>query len=340
MTAPSPLTSCPVLIEDGTSASAVAAQRQNDRPVALFVLGMARSGTSALTRVLSLCGGALPSGLIGATPANPRGFWEPRALQALNESILRRHGSAVFDPSLRLREEGAVDAEKRAASLADISTYLHALPPSPLTVIKEIRITVLSELWFEAAKAAGYDVVTVIAVRHPDEVNASVVANSPISEGLSGALWLKASLLAERETRDVPRVFVEYTSLLRDWRHEIRRISNALEIDLYEKNADEIDEFLSSDLRRQRSVVPVAEPFGTDWLSVVYRTFTAAAGDEQWDTDTLDRIYEQYRASENGFRTAFDDYRRLRGSILFRPALMKLALGALAIANRRKGTWA
>ena len=33
------------------------------RPVALFVLGMARSGTSALTRVLSLCGGTLPAGM-------------------------------------------------------------------------------------------------------------------------------------------------------------------------------------------------------------------------------------------------------------------------------------
>ena len=37
------------------------------RPVALFVLGLGRSGTSALTRVLSLCGAALPAGLLGAT---------------------------------------------------------------------------------------------------------------------------------------------------------------------------------------------------------------------------------------------------------------------------------
>ena len=32
------------------------------KPVALFVLGIGRSGTSALTRVLSLCGAALPPG--------------------------------------------------------------------------------------------------------------------------------------------------------------------------------------------------------------------------------------------------------------------------------------
>ncbi len=42
------------------------------RPVILFVLGMGRSGTSALTRVLSLCGGTLPAKLVGANAGNPR----------------------------------------------------------------------------------------------------------------------------------------------------------------------------------------------------------------------------------------------------------------------------
>ena len=43
------------------------------RPVALFVIGMPRSGTAALTRVLSLCGGTLPAGLAGANSGNPLG---------------------------------------------------------------------------------------------------------------------------------------------------------------------------------------------------------------------------------------------------------------------------
>ena len=51
----------------------------------LFVLGMARSGTAALTRVLSLSGAALPPGMIGAAKANSRGFWEPRQASYLNE---------------------------------------------------------------------------------------------------------------------------------------------------------------------------------------------------------------------------------------------------------------
>src|ERR1700734_984354 len=81
------------------------------RPGALFVFGMSRSGTSALTRVLSLSGGALPAGMMGADSGNPRGYWEPRASLRLNYGIMRRHNSSWLDPTLRLHEEGAFDAK-------------------------------------------------------------------------------------------------------------------------------------------------------------------------------------------------------------------------------------
>ena len=310
------------------------------RPVVLFVLGMARSGTSAITRVLSLCGGALPAGLVGATSANPRGFWEPRKLNSLNEAILRRHGSAAFDPSLRLQEEGAFDAEEKATCIDEIRAYLSTLPAAPLVVIKEMRITALSGVWFEAARLAGFDIVALIALRHPQEVNASVGAHSPVPPELASALWLKANLLAERDTRGLPRVFVEYANLLDDWRREVKRISAALGIDLNARDEGAIEEFLKPDLRRQQHSGPVTEPFGTDWISTVYDALCAVARDEPCDESALDRVFESYRASEHGFRTVFEDYRRLRKGVFLRPSIMKVIYEVGAIANRRKGTWA
>ena len=55
-----------------------------DRPeparVAIVVVGMHRSGTSAVTRVLSLLGAALPKNLLGAGKGNEEGHWEPSRL--------------------------------------------------------------------------------------------------------------------------------------------------------------------------------------------------------------------------------------------------------------------
>jgi hypothetical protein len=310
------------------------------RPVMLFVMGMARSGTAALTRVLSLCGGTLPAGLVGAMPANPLGFWEPRKANYLNEAILRRHGSAGYDPSLRLQGEGAFDAEQNAAGIAKIRAFLTALPTAPLVVIKDHRITALSGMWFEAARLAGFDVVVVIAVRHPQEVIASVAAHSRASPELTNALWLKYNLLAERQTRALPRVFVEYPNLLDSWHREIKRISAALAIDLNPLDEDAIEEFLKQDLRRQRHCGAVTELFGADWNSAVYETLRAAARDEPWEASALDRVFEAYRASEHGFRMASEDFRRNFNNVLLRPSVLKLIGEALAIAYRRKGTWA
>lgn len=310
------------------------------RPVVLFVLGSGRSGTSALTRVLSLCGGTLPPGMLGANSGNPHGFWEPRKAIVLNERILRRLGSASEDPTLRLYEEVALDAEARTACITKVRAYLSTLPAAPLVVIKEPKITLLSGVWFEAARLAGFHVVAVIAMRHPQEAIASLRKMGTSFE-LSSALWLKANLLAERHTRGTPRVFVEYTNLLNDWRREVFRISAGLAIDLHTRDEGAIEEFLNLDLRRQRRRGPVTDPFGTDWISTVYETLHSASQDEPWDTSALDRVFEEYRASEQTFRTALEEFRRIRRlNVGMRPSMLTLIYEVSAIAHRRSGTWA
>lgn len=313
------------------------------RPLALFVLGMGRSGTSALTRVLSLCGAALPTGMMGADETNKRGYWEPRASLLLNRSILERRGSAWWDPSLRVLEEDAFTEVEREACTADITAYLETLPAAPLLVIKDLNIVVLSEMWFEAARRAGLDVAVVIAVRHPQEVIASLGKAAGASPELASSLWLKGNLLAERHSRDVPRVFVEYTQLLGDWRREVKRISSALEIDLSTEDESAVDDFLTPDLRRNRDCGPVVDRFGTDWMSAVYEAMHAAALDGPPDVSTLDRVFEAYRASEHDFRLALEDARRHSNSVttrLLRPSIAKPLLEIVALAHRRKGTWA
>ena len=313
-----------------------------NRTVVLFVLGTQRSGTSALTRVLSMCGGTLPAGMCGADAGNPSGYWEPRDAIMLNEMILRGHGSHWCDPTLRLQEDGAFGAKERSAHIAKIATYLKSLPAAPLVVIKEPRITALSDLWFEAALLADFDVAPVIAVRHPQEVMLSV-ASWRVSPTLASALWLKNNLLAERHTRGMPRVFVDYANLVHDWRREMERISTALGIELNTAKDDEIEEFLSPNLRRQRYCGPVTDLFGADWVSAAYEALCAAAMDEPLDHSTLDRVFEQYRAAERDFRQAFDGSRGVSEAMLsrfLRPAIAKPMMELAAIAHRRKGTWA
>ncbi|CAJ1587164.1 sulfotransferase family protein [[Mycobacterium] wendilense] len=302
---------------------------------------MGRSGTSALTRALSLSGVAMPPGMLGADANNPRGYWEPRAALHLNEKFLYRHGSSYFDPTLRLQDEGVLSDEEKTQFSAQIADYLRELPTAPVTVIKVLHISLLCDAWFNAARMAGYDIAAVLAVRDPTEVNRSLAKFMQATPQLASALWLKYNLLAEQHTRGLPRVFVDYTNLLEDWRRELKRISAILPIALDTGDDSPVDEFLEPSLRRQRESGPVEEPFGTDWLTVAYDTLRAAANDDPWDEAVLDRVFGAYQASERGFRTSLDDFRgHFNLRYRFSRKFMKPLYEAVAIAHGRKGTWA
>lgn len=60
----------------------------------VIVLGMHRSGTSVLARILNLMGLYLgPEGMsTGANPENPKGFWERRDVRFLNDAVLHSVG--------------------------------------------------------------------------------------------------------------------------------------------------------------------------------------------------------------------------------------------------------
>jgi hypothetical protein len=313
------------------------------RSVVLFVLGPGRSGTSALTRVLSLCGAALPAAMLGADHGNPRGYWAPRATLHLNASILRRHNSSTLDPRLRLQEEGAFDAEEKAACIAKIRGYLTTLPAAPVVIIKDPQITLLSSMWFQAALDAGFDVSAIIPVRHPHEVIASWSSFIGATPELANALWLKSSLLAERRTRAVPRVFVEYNNLVDNWRREVKRISTALAIDLATRDEDAIEEFLTPDFLHQHDCSPVTELPGTHWNSSVYEVLHAAARDEPCDESVLDGVFEEYRTMSEHFWTALEDFSERQHSVrrrLIRPSIGRAIAEVRATAHRRSGTWA
>jgi hypothetical protein len=287
---------------------------------------MGRSGTSALARTLSLCGGVLDATLLGADDGNPKGYWEPLNALHLNEEFLTRHGSTWFDPRLRLQSEVVVNSAERNAYLERIKAFLRRLPPAPLHIIKEPRITALSDFWFDAAREIGFRLAAAVPVRHPGEVSASLAARYRISPELASALWLKYNLLAERHSRGLPRVFVEYPSFLQDWRGEVSRIEAALSIELSVRDEAAIDDFLSPDLRRQRHGARLEEVFGERWTSRVYTALSAAARDEPLDTNALNAIFDSYRACEHAFRVSLEEFqtRFVPATAAARPIMTRL----------------
>lgn len=314
---------------------------KSSQPTIVFVLGMSRSGTSALARVVSLCGAALPSGMIGGLKHNPLGFWEPRKSFVLNRAILRRHGSAWTDPTLRFQEAG-VNSREKARYISKVQRFLATLPQDPLIVIKDLQITALSDIWFEAAQLCGYRTAVIIALRHPQEVIAShmKMMGPKVAPELLAADWLKYTLLAERQTRGLRRVVVDYANLLDDWKREVDRISAALNVFLT-PDVDAIEDYLGDGNRHHRHSEDFPEPFGTNWMATTYGLLADAACGFPFHTDELDRVFHSYQSSERAFRTASECFARIeKSNRLATPFLTRLALEGMAFTHGRRGTWA
>ncbi len=184
---------------------------------------MHRSGTSALTRVLSLHGLALPAHLARPAADNPRGFWESAAVAALNDRILAAAGQHYDDP--RPLPPGLVGDSAREDFIAEACALLAAeFPGEAPFVLKDPRICLLLAIWRPALERFGAAPLALMAVRNPLEVARSLEARQQMPKPQALRLWLAHVVAAEQGSRGLPRAVAHFDDLLHDWRGFLARL--------------------------------------------------------------------------------------------------------------------
>lgn len=236
------------------SIPAAAATPNLRRKTALVVLGMYRSGTSAIARALNLGGAFLPERVIAAKLGlNPKGFWEAEAVTDIDARLLELLGGDWDRVDFEVPTAGPVVEQFLVTSREVLATdYENA----PLIVIKDPRICVLAPLWHRALGAAEYRQAYVVLVRDPLEVAASIESQGDMSLADGLALWLTYMRRVEifAESGAIQAVHVRYTDLLDDWRGVLRRVARRLGVSLdLDARADEIDRFLEAGMRNHRA---------------------------------------------------------------------------------------
>jgi hypothetical protein len=218
---------------------------------AYLVLGMHRSGTSAMTQVLALAGAALPENVMAGDEHNAKGYFEPWKIAMLNDGRLRAGGTAWDDIFAFPYKPLPIKAERswlnRAEALFD-EEYGEARYP----LLKDPRVTVLGPFWRTVLTELEVAARCVIPVRHPLAVAGSLARRNGFAPEKSVLIWTAYMLAAEAYSRGLPRAFVSYDGLLRDWRGEVARIEAAHGAPLpkmTEAAGKAIDRFLTPELR-------------------------------------------------------------------------------------------
>ena len=167
-------------------------------PEALLILGMHRSGTSALARVVNLLGAQLGSRLLEPqTGVNAQGFWEHADVVGGHEALLGDLESAWYDfrplPVNWEDRTAAQRLEEHLARLLESDFSAH-----PLIAVKDPRLCRFVAPWKRVLQRAGRRAKFVLILRDPEEVVRSLHRRDGFDPSTVRLMWLVYVLEAER----------------------------------------------------------------------------------------------------------------------------------------------
>jgi len=209
---------------------------------AIVVIGMHRSGTSAVARGLAALGVDLGDDFLDAQPENPTGYWEDRGIVELNERVLRSlrlnwDDSAPIDPARfsgwrmrRLRREAVRYLRRRFGS-------------RPLWGFKDPRTIRLLPFWLRALHDSRVEDSYLLVIRNPASVAASLHARQEMSVETAQRLWLSYVLPFLDRLEVKPLVVVDYDLLMADPRGQLQRIATKLNVPA--PRGPEVDSFVN-----------------------------------------------------------------------------------------------
>lgn len=268
----------------------------------IIVLGMHRSGTSVVARLLNLMGTYFaPERMeLPATTANPKGYWERRDVVNLNEDILKALDITWDKIGDFTSKQLTPDVFSPFKSLAqEIILGLDAHRP---WMLKDPRLCLLLPYWLPLLEIP----VCVYVHRNPIQIAQSLRKRDGFSVHFGIALWEKYTLHALADSAKLPRFLISYHDLM----------SKPLETTkiLYEN-------LLALNIQGLRL------PTDKEILAFIEPTLFHAQGDDSLQNAFINR-------QQADLISAFVD-----GSILTRSPLPSLSSGAIEILAEYEAQW-
>lgn len=269
---------------------------------AIIVLGMHRSGTSAVAGTAVRLGGTEPRTPLAASDDNPWGFYESYPVVYQNYAMLLGAGCA-WDTCLGFKPPVA-----KAPSGLLARTLREEFGESGFFVVKDPRLCLTLPVWLPVLRHQGVAPAILVVCRHPAEVAASLLERNAFSVEKTAALWLHHMLEAEHASRGFPRAAIFYDDLLHDWRREVARASLTARIAwprAFEAAAPLIDQFLAPAMRHQSAAgqsAEIGEPairglVQAAWLALHGLRDEPASGAVQSCLDEVRRQFAVWRGS-------------------------------------------
>ncbi len=280
---------------------------------ALVVLGMHRSGTSALTGSLGLLGVALGDEMRAPHEGvNAKGYWEHLGILRVHERLLE-HLRSSWDDVRPLPEGWWKEPSVTPFRREIVAVLRRDFASSPVWAVKDPRTCRLVPLWLDAFAEVGCRFGFVHTMRSPVEVARSLAKRDGFSFEKSAILWLENNIAAEQATRERPRLFLGFDDLLANPLATLRRIEAELAI-RFPRTIDEasqgLGEFLTPQLRSHVASTSSGEgEKNADLIARVQRALDASRlGESGWTRTLWDEVGNEYAKLVASYEPALENH--------------------------------
>lgn len=261
----------------------------------VVVLGMHRSGTSAVAGCLQRLGVDFGPRLMPANDDNPRGYYEHIDLVNLHDRLLLALGRS-WDDVYPFPPHGWQDAAVRYIVEAR-GLLQRDFPAAPLWGLKDPRLCRLLPWWEPLWEASNSTPLFLLVRRAPSEVAVSLARREGFSFPKSYLLWLQHALEAERGTRGHRRAMIDFKSFVADWRGTLDTAVRSLGLPLIADSPD-AGQFVDPALMRSVSTEQGQEksPVWVEETDAALRLGLAGREDEM--RSEMDRVTGLVRAAD------------------------------------------
>ena len=226
------------------------------RPQVVFITGMHRSGSSALSRAMTTLGIHHSTNLMNASEDNKKGYWEDNDFISFNDDLLRRTGQLWEEPKLIKTDELLMLAEEKASEAS--SLLKDKIENKRITCLKDPRLCNLAPFWKQICKINRTPYHFIASYRDPLSTAISIQIRDSINAEKALSMWCTYYINLLESVNSGELKLVNFDKLLTETRHEIQLLSDFLGQQILEEEFKIYSEqFLDINLRHNhQSLAP------------------------------------------------------------------------------------
>ena len=202
-----------------------------DSKIRIYViLGMHRSGTSALTLGLNILGIDIGNKLLPPGPDNPKGYGEDIDILNLNEEMLDHLG--LKWNSLGFIKDLDIEILLRNYFFKGVDLFKGKISNHINFGFKDPRTAKLLPFWNKVFEYCNLDPFFIITSRNPISISASLQKRNNIDEAISFILYYEHVIYSLIHTKNYKRILLDYDEVLKEPDVIFKKIANKFNLSI------------------------------------------------------------------------------------------------------------